>query len=981
MLKYALTLCPLLIFQYLLWAQKKPLDHSVYDSWQSIGERMISNDGRWIVYSINPQEGDNNLVVQSADQRYELVIPRGTGAVITEDSRFLVCRIKPFYKDTREARIKKKKPDDFPKDSLAILPLGTRDLIKWARVKSFTTPQKGYGWVAYLMEKPEPPAGKRSRDESGGKNLVDSLRHTIDSLQNLINQQEASSSKKKKRKGKDEQDDSNDITEAFYFFADEPDDRKEGTELILRNLYTGAETRFPFVNQYMFDMKGNRLLMEISANKKDSLSRPGVVWWDLAQQRADTLMRGGNDFRSFSLSEDGTQLAFLAERDSASKALRKFYKLWYYQDGLDSAIMLVDQNHTGMNLGMAVSQYGSVHFSKSGHRLFFGVAPIPPVEDTTKIEIDEVKLDVWHYNDDYLQPYQLRRLQQDLHQHFLAVYDLEAKTLQQLESKELPNVQETDEGDGQVFLGVTNFGKRVESQWKGRSLVDVYAVQVASGQAQLVKKDLDGRAYISTTGKYVTWYDNAARNYFTWDGEQIHNITAGIKTPLYDEENDIPDEPRPYGIMGWQEYDGAVYIYDRFDIWQVDPLAKATPVNITEGMGRKGKTRYRYVSLNRDERFIKPSQVILLQTFNEVTKHGGLARIKLALGEPVELVIGGAYSLGRPLKADSAEVYIYTKETFEQSPDLYTSNQFLFEKKLSAINPQQKEYNWGTAELFKWKTFDGKNSEGLLYKPEDFDPSRKYPMLVYFYETLSDRLYSYLPPAPTPSRLDIAFFVSRGYLVFTPDIHYGTGHPGKDAYNYIASGAQALAKFPWVDAKNIGIQGQSWGGYQVAYLITVTNMFKAAWAGAPVANMTSAYGGIRWGTGLNRQFQYEKTQSRIGATLWEKPDLYIENSPLFHLPKVQTPLVIMHNDADGAVPWYQGIELFTAMRRLNKKVWLLVYNGEDHNLVQRKNRKDLSIREQQYFDWMLKGEKPPKWITEGVPAVEKGKDMGLEIMY
>ena len=254
-------------------------------------------------------------------------------------------------------------------------------------------------------------------------------------------------------------------------------------------------------------------------------------------------------------------------------------------------------------------------------------------------------------------------------------------------------------------------------------------------------------------------------------------------------------------------------------------------------------------------------------------------------------------------------------------------------------------------------------------------------MILYFYERHSDDLHDYIAPAPTPSRLNVPFYVSRGYVVFSPDIIYTKGHPAKDAYNAVVSVAQTLAKKGWIDGKNIGIQGQSWGGIQVAQLITMTDMFKAAWAGAPVANMTSAYGGIRWESGVTRQFQYEKTQSRIGATLWERPDLYIENSPLFHLPKVKTPLVIMANDADGAVPWYQGIEMFTAMRRLGKKVWMLNYNGEAHNLVERKNKKDIQIREQQYFDWLLKGENPPAWITEGVPAVKKGKDWGLQLVY
>jgi dipeptidyl aminopeptidase/acylaminoacyl peptidase len=215
-------------------------------------------------------------------------------------------------------------------------------------------------------------------------------------------------------------------------------------------------------------------------------------------------------------------------------------------------------------------------------------------------------------------------------------------------------------------------------------------------------------------------------------------------------------------------------------------------------------------------------------------------------------------------------------------------------------------------------------------------------------------------------------------MVLAPDIHYKDGYPGKAAFDYVVSGARALVKRGWVDSTKMGIQGQSWGGYQVAHIITRTPLFAAAWAGAPVANMTSAYGGIRWESGMNRQFQYEKTQSRIGATLWEKPQLYIENSPLFHLPKVKTPLVIMSNDNDGAVPWYQGIEMFTAMRRLNKKVWLLNYNGEAHNLIERKNRKDIQIREQQFFDWLLKGEKPAVWLSDGVPAIEKGKSWGLE---
>jgi dipeptidyl aminopeptidase/acylaminoacyl peptidase len=640
-----------------------------------------------------------------------------------------------------------------------------------------------------------------------------------------------------------------------------------------------------------------------------------------------------------------------------------------------------------MKIGMTVSQDANPEFSKSGKRLFFGVKPIEAPKDTSLVEIDLVKLDVWHYNDDYLQTVQLNRLQRDQQQSYLAVCDLNNNSIVHLASPDVPVVYQTNEGDGDTFVGITDMGKRIESQWTNTTKKDIYAINVKDGTSRVVKKDLLGiitQSYISSTGKYIMWYDSKAKNYFTYDGDSVKNITAKIKAPLYNEEHDSPDDPAPYGVMGWGENDSAVYIYDRYDIWRVDPTINKKPEDIIEWDGRSEKISNRYVKTDLEEKSLIPGKELLLRSFNQQTKKAGFSILVLGTHD---LKLAGpsinqqSYSYGTPLKAKDSLCYIYTKENYNESPNIYFNDGLKMEKKLSDINSQQINYNWGTAELYKWKTFKGKISEGILYKPGDFDPGKKYPLILYFYEQLSDGLYAYHPPSPTPSRLNISFFVSRGYLVFAPDIAYAIGHPAQSAYDYVVSAAKDLTKYKWVDEDNIGIQGQSWGGIQVAQLITMTNMFKAAWAGAPVANMTSAYGGIRWETGLNRQFQYEKTQSRIGATLWEKPNLYIENSPLFQLPKVKTPLVIMANDADGAVPWYQGIELFTAMRRLGKKVWMLNYNGEAHNLLQRKNRKDLQIRQQQYFDWLLKGEKPGKWITDGVPAVKKGKDWGLELVY
>ena len=653
--------------------------------------------------------------------------------------------------------------------------------------------------------------------------------------------------------------------------------------------------------------------------------------------------------------------------------------------------MLAEKNSVVLNMGMTVRENGTTSFSKTGERLLFAVSPVQPPKDTSLVDIDLVKLDIWHYKDDYLQTVQLKRLQDDLKKSYLAVYDFTNNSLKQLGSEELPQIIQTDEGDGDTFIGITDFGKRIESQWNGSTKKDVYAINVKTGQHKLIKEDLDGMVYPSSTGKYILWYDREKKNYFTWDGNTTRNITEKIKVPLYDEENDVPNTPTPYGVMGWSEGDSAVFVYDRYDVWRIYVTRSTNPFVITGVAGwggRKSKIISRYLQLDADERFIKANQPLYFRIVNQNNKRSSI----VVNQEPyLEFLTENAdFEYNTFIKSKNTEVYLYTKENYQRSPDVFIARintgdtatgwnaRGLPSIQLSFINPQQQNYNWGTAELFHWKAYNGKQATGIVYKPENFDSKKKYPLICYFYEKLSDNLNRYIPPAPIRSAINVSFFVSRGYVIFMPDIEYQIGHPGKSAYNYIVSGARALVKKGFIDSTNMAIQGHSWGGYQAAQLVTMTKLFKAAWAGAPVANMTSAYGGIRWESGMNRQFQYEKTQSRIGATLWDKPQLYIENSPLFHLKNVTTPLVIMHNDADGAVPWYQGIELFTAMRRLNKKVWMLNYNGQGHGLTQRKDKLDYHIRMQQFFDWILKGEKPTEWITDGLPAVKKGKDWGLE---
>lgn len=977
-MKQIILILQLVVLSLTALAQKKVLDHTVYDGWQSIGERKISADGEWIAYTIDVQEGDGVLVVQRADSSYKQTFSRGYNLAFTNDNLFLVFKVKPTYLDSRNAKIKKKKPEDQPKDSLVILDLKTKATQSFADIASYKMPKNAAGYLSFLKIKKSMDSVSKVEPKDSVKQKIDTIKQQIP----LLIEHQPEKKQKRKLTAKGEQDEENPYDAEINEDAEGDDNAsqsvQEGSDLLLYNFSNKTQIVFPFTSEYFWSENGKILLMESSASKSNKSRKPLVSIWRTVENRLDTLLLGGNDFKGFAIDKNGYQISFLAERDSAFKSPQKFYKLWYWKNGDQEASVIADRFTIGMKVNWTINENSVPNFSKSGNRLFIGTSPVKSIKDTSLIEMDLVKLDVWHYNDDYLQPYQLRNLQQEERRSYLSMYDLQTKSFVQLADLELPQVMIANEGDGPLFLGMSDVGKRVSMQWEGGTKKDIYAVNPTTGSRTLITKDLNGMAQISPEGKYIFWYDMSKKHYFTYNGTQIVNATKSIQTKLYEEDYDMPSEPSPYGLMRWEKNDASFYIYDRFDIWKVDPAAKVSPKMVTGGWGRKTNTSFRYINLDPEERAIEKEQHLVLKAFNEKNKYAGFAALQLEVDKQPRILQMGAYALGNPIKADKSNAYVFTKESFDQSPNLHFSKTLIDGRQLSSINPQQQEYNWMTAELFTWKAYNGKTATGIVYKPENYDPKKKYPMIAYFYETLSDGLYNYLPPSPTPSRLNIPFFVSRGYIVLAPDIYYEKGYPGKGGFDYVVSGARALAQKGWVDSTKMGIQGQSWGGYQVAHIITRTNLFAAAWAGAPVANMTSAYGGIRWESGMNRQFQYEKSQSRIGATLWEKPSLYIENSPLFHLKKVTTPLVIMANDNDGAVPWYQGIEMFTAMRRLDKKVWMLNYNGEAHNLVERKNRKDIQIREQQFFDWLLKGEKPAIWLKYGVPAIEKGKSWGLE---
>ncbi len=916
--------------------EKKPLTHSVYDGWNKVSGECISNNGMWVVYVIDPQEGDNRLVITNITTGRADTMARGDTPRISEDSRFAAFAINPFFADIRKAKIAKKKADDLPKDSLGIMELGTSTIVRIPRVKSFTMPEKGAGWIAYLLEKE--PAKKDSTKPAGRTDGAG----------------DAAGDEKEKT-------------------------AEKGTTLIARELATGAEFRFPFINEYIFSKNGRSLLMASTGN--DSTAAAGVFHFSTVTRHLDTVSIGKGKFTGLAWDEDGRQAAYLADRDT-SKAKQRFFSLYYWKTGSDSGAVIADTLLHGLPRRWLISEHPTPSFSKNGTRLFFGTAPIPMAEDTTMNDEVTAKLDVWNWQDDFIQTQQLKNLEEEQKRSYLASIEPGTRAYTQLGSLRIPSVTVGDEGNADVALGLSDVPYRKMVSWEEVAFHDVYLIDMHTGSATRVIEKLKGGASLSPGARFVFWYDLGRRNWFTMDVRKQTpvEVTKNIRFPLYNELNDVPDDPPAHGALGWTAGDSTFLVYDRFDIWSADPTGARPATNLTAGYGRDHRQSFRYVRTDPEERFLRSDATLLLRTFDRTTKSAGFSLLALRQPGAPHLLVIDAHDFGTPIKAKNDTTYILTRSRFDECPDLYvTGESWGALRRISDINPQQQEYLWGTVELFSWKATDNTPLEGLLYKPENFNPKNKYPMLVYYYERNSDLLHRYTPPQPSRSIINPAYCTSNGYIVFVPDIRYRVGHPGRSAYECIIPGVKKLIATGFVDAAHIGLQGQSWGGYQTAFLVTQTSMFAAAMAGAPVANMTSAYGGIRWESGMSRMFQYEKSQSRIGGTLWEKRDLFIENSPLFFADRVTTPLLMMSNDNDGAVPWYQGIEFFTALRRLGKQTWMLTYNGEAHNLLQRKNTKDLSVRMMQFFDHFLKGTPAPAWMTEGIPAINKGKTLGVEL--
>ena len=994
---------------------KSPLTHDAYDSWRSIAGEALSNDGNWLLYVDLPQDGDAELVVQripgsggsqpgtAGEYRQSIgwLTPPGMPraqpqAAFTYDSRYVAFLASPSKEAVRAAKKDEAKPDEMPTKSLGILDLADGSLVQVERVKSFSLPEEAGGWAAYLMEKPLSEKKDDESEKSGAMPVAEGA---------------------EKQSGEDK--------------ADDKKKKKDyGTELVIRDLTEGRETRVDSVLTHQFTDDGARLVYTVSSKEEPALD--GVYAFDTANTGAvHALANGEGNYKRLALNRDQTRLAFVTDRADYESDEPVFELYGTPIDGREAQLWMSHASTAGFPDGYAVSDKSEVSFSDEGSVVLFGIKqrPVPDADSSDDKDplTEDVEMDLWHWNDPYPQPRQLNIAQQMRDQTYESVFHIDERLFVQLADEDLLDVSLSH--NGAVGFGTTDKAHAKRGSYEG-TYVDAYVVDVRTGDRTLVAQQLPFGATLSPEGKYVAWYGGdghwvgydheggggfeGGEDWFVHDvrSGETRNITESLDASFARHDWDTPNVARSYGSAGFTTGDEALLIYDRFDIWAVPTDSSSSsggPWRITEGVAREANMSLRYMPTDPDARAIDSSQPILLMGTHQDTMATAFYTDNLAGNAPPIELLGVEARLTFRDVSDNSNRVLFSRQTFSEYPDLWVASYQMGEdgnagtvgdrdqaggpngvnghsgggtiapdpaisltdvRKLTDLGSQTTPYIWGNAELREFRSSDGLPLKGILITPEDFDPDKQYPMMVYIYETLHQGLHNFRHPSPGTS-VNLSYYVSNGYVLWMPDIEYSTGYPGKDALKCVLPGINMLVDEGYIDDANIGIQGHSWGGYQIAYMVTQTNIFKAAEAGAPVSNMTSAYGGIRWASGLVRQFQYERTQSRLGGSLWETPLRYIENSPLFWADKINTPLLMIHNDADGAVPWYQGIELMMALRRLEKEAYMLNYNGEAHGLRQRHNQIDWTVRMQQFFDHHLRDAPPPGWMTDGIKGWEK----------
>ncbi|QYK00438.1 S9 family peptidase [Shewanella psychrotolerans] len=901
---------------------------------ESLNKPVISAQGNAFAVEVAPDRGDSYGMVKRLDLAKSFEVQGGSKPKMNRTGRFAAFVTEPGLLEREKATEKQRKK---LKSGLVLLDTQSGQQRSYQRVKEFAFNDAGTHLAIWYEEaeaksEPEPKSEEQTADN---KSLSSTEEKTL-----------------------------------------KVDEYDKGRRIELVSLASGESQTIENVTAYHFGQSGEYVVL---AQNDIATNLHRVILVDLK-----------NDQQSVVQGYVDQQIGAVAVSDHAmiSYTYGAAKEAPY---GREYQLALLDINNGKLHLtsqsdGWMLNRYTELRFSDDGKRLFFGRVPqvsqqleLPKVDTEAdlfdpSIITGQRELHIWHGDDPRIKPNEIKQYKKELKRTYLAVLHIDSKQIVQLADQQVPDVEIQQQQRYVLASSDVPYLKMIT--WAG-FYRDYYIIDLNTGRRVpfLIQQPSGEKPILSPNERFAAYYQQGDIYLYKIAQDTRIKLTKDFKTPFGDEDHDYPSTPPSYGFGPWLKDGSGFLAYDKYDIWQFNTDSLAA-FRITAAKGRENQIQYRVTGLFEDENApvtLDKEQALLLHGYNERTKADGFYQAKVGVSG-VEPLMQGDYKLKVVARAEESGEILFSKERYDLYPDLYSAK---FDAPQQAVretdlDSQRRALDWGHSELVHWTNGDGQPLDGVLIKPTNYKEGQRYPVLVYFYRFMSDRLHAF-PQMKLNHRPNFAWYADNGYAIFLPDIRFEVGYPGATSVQALTSGVQKLIDMGVADKEAVGIQGHSWGGYQTAFAVTQTHIFKAAVTGAPVSNMTSAYSGIRHGTGLARQFQYETGQSRIGESLFKAPQKYIENSPIFYVERIQTPMMIMFGDKDDAVPWEQGIELYLAMRRAGKDVVFLQYENEPHHLKKYPNKVDYSLRMMQYFDHYLKGKPAPQWLTQGEVYTEYKK--------
>jgi dipeptidyl aminopeptidase/acylaminoacyl peptidase len=925
-------------------------------AWSSITGTALSEDGEWFGYRVGPTEGDSEVIVlqTKGNQQYkfnvgEIPVPEpalpgapppdgpppgaGPAVLFSSDGKFAAFTIFPSRAEAAQLR-RQRRP---LQNKTGIVNLANGEKVEIAKVRRFVFSGENPAWIALHKYGAEAGPAAASAPPVNGATPAQN-------------------------------------------------DRPKGSDLLLRELATGEEFNIGNVADFAFNKKGTYLAWTIDAQDKAGNAIQLREMGTGAVRSLDSDDMAVYSRVAWTEAGDGLTALKGIDRKGYEDKLYSVLAFKEFRSAGPQKTLFTPDDFPDFPAGMTVSPDRTATWLKDLSGVLFGIhnakkkedtagdtaerpaaaaGAAAPGENSTPAQ-DKVDVVIWNYQDKRLQSQQQIQENQDKNFSYLAIYRPAEKKFIRIADDGMRDVATSPEHNFGLGRNIAPY--EMMSNIDGRRFADVYAVDLQTGERKLAMKKSRWALPLSPTGDHAAYYEDG--QYFSYDMKtgQTVNITKGIPASFIDTESDVNVVKPPTPFYGWSKDGKYLLLSDNWDIWQV-PVTGGTATNLTVN-GRKEQLRYRrpYI-LDPEQRGFDLSQPLYLEVYGEWTKKDGLGIIEP--GKPgVNRVMWDEAAYGGLAKAKKADVYVYTRQTYKDAPDVYLTDASLMNgKAITDLSAGQEKFRWtsGTI-LVNYVSDKGDKLQGALHLPANYEKGTQYPTIVFFYEKMSNTAFQY--SRPTANGFNTSVYTSNGYAVFNPDITYKLNDPGMSAVWCLVPAVKAAIATGVVDPKHVGIHGHSWGGYQTAFTITQTDIFAAAIAGAPLTDMISMYGILYKNSGGTNGAIFESSQGRFTSGPWENWEAYTRNSPVAQASKVKTPLIILHNDKDGAVDFNQGMEYYNALRRLQKPVVLLEYLGENHSLAKRANQKDYTVRMKEFFDHYLMDKPMPQWYAEGVPRLE-----------